>query len=154
MDQKQKTARYQRIKCQLTELFRKTNDPVARMSTTVAILYHKFGYYFWTGFYQLIEGELTVGPYQGSVACLILAKHKGVCWSAIDNEQTVIVADVHEFPGHIACDSRSKSEIVVPVRNKSGEIVAVLDVDSKEKDSFDEIDGRSLEEIVELIFSN
>ncbi|MCF7792793.1 MAG: GAF domain-containing protein, partial [Candidatus Cloacimonetes bacterium] len=95
---------------------------------------------------------LTVCCYQGSVACLVLEKHTGVCWAALDQKKTIIVEDVHKFSGHIACDSRSKSEIVVPVWHDD-EIVAVLDVDSKSENSFDEVDAEYLEKIVKLIYS-
>ncbi len=146
-----KQNRYKRIISQIEELIQKTTDPLARMSTIAAVLHHKFDYYFWTGFYRLMEKELTVCCYQGSVACLVLEKHKGVCWTAVDEQKTQIVEDVSKFPGHIACDSRSASEIVVPVW-KDDKIVAVLDVDSKKLDSFDEIDAEYLEKIVNLIY--
>ena len=146
-----KQNRYKRIISQIEELIQKTTDPLARMSTIAAVLHHKFDYYFWTGFYRLMEKELTVCCYQGSVACLVLEKHKGVCWTAVDEQKTQIVEDVSKFPGHIACDSRSASEIVVPVW-KDDKIVAVLDVDSKELDSFDKIDAEYLEKIVNLIY--
>ena len=146
-----KQNRYKRIISQIEELIQKTTDPLARMSTIAAVLHHKFDYYFWTGFYRLMEKELTVCCYQGSVACLVLEKHKGVCWTVVDEQKTQIVEDVSKFPGHIACDSRSASEIVVPVW-KDDKIVAVLDVDSKELDSFDKIDAEYLEKIVNLIY--
>lgn len=152
MNAEKKKALYQRIDKQLEELFSKTTDTLARMSTIIAILHHKFDYFFWTGFYRLINDELIICCYQGSVACLVLNKHVGVCWAAIDKGKTVIVPDVNEFPGHIACDSRSKSEIVVPVKDKAGNIVAVLDVDSKELNSFDEVDAENLKKIVALIY--
>ena len=151
MNTKTKQNRYKRIIIQIKELMQKTVDPLARMSTITAILHHKFDYYFWTGFYRLMEKELTVCCYQGSVACLVLEKHKGVCWTTVDEQKTQIVEDVSKFPGHIACDSRSASEIVVPVW-KDDKIVAVLDVDSKELDSFDKIDAEYLEKIVNLIY--
>lgn len=151
MNKETKTNRYRRAVIQISDLIQKTTDPFARMSTIAAILHHKFDYFFWTGFYRLVEGELTVCSYQGSLACLVLAKHSGVCWAAIDQNRTIIVRDVQQFPGHIACDSRSRSEIAVPIR-KDGKIVAVLDVDSKSLDSFDETDAANLEKIVDLIF--
>ncbi len=151
MDNKRKTERYKRIITQIEELIQKTSDPLARMSTIAAILHHKFDYYFWTGFYHLVDGELTVCCYQGSVACLVLAKHTGVCWTAIDQKKTQIVPDVNKFPGHIACDNRSASEIVVPIW-KDDKIVAVLDVDSKELDSFDKVDAKYLEKIVGMVY--
>lgn len=151
MNRNLKENRYKRILSQIRELIKKTSDPYARMSTIAALLHNKFNYYFWTGFYRLLDGELTVCSYQGSVACLVLEKHKGVCWAAINEQKTMIVADVCKFPGHIACDSRSASEIVIPVW-KDNKIVAVLDVDSKELDTFDEIDSKYLEKIVKVIF--
>ena len=106
--------------------------------------------FFWTGFYLLDDGELIVGPYQGSLACIKLKKNTGVCWAGVNLGETVIVADVHEFPGHIACDSRSNSEIVVPLKDKNGKIIGVLDVDSKELGSFDEVDAVWLEKIIKI----
>jgi GAF domain-containing protein len=151
MERSRKIKRYKRVLIQIEELIQKTTDPLGRMSTIVAILHHKFEYFFWTGFYRLIDGELTVSCYQGSVACLVLEKHTGVCWTAIDEKKIQIVPDVHKFPGHIACDSRSASEIVIPIW-KNNKIVAVLDVDSKELDSFNEIDAEFLEKIVGMVY--
>ena len=152
MDAEQKKQLYEQIDRQLRELFLKTGDPIAHMATAAAVLYHNFDHYFWCGFYRLIDGELTVGPYQGSPACQVLKKDTGVCWAGISGGKTVIVDDVHRFPGHIACDPRSASEIVVPVRNRMGEIAAVLDVDSDKKDQFDETDASALEKISMMIF--
>lgn len=121
------------------------------MATVAAVLHHKMDGFFWTGFYLLNDGTLLVGPYQGPVACQVLDKDRGVCWTGINQEKTILVPDVDQFPGHIACDSRSRSEIVVPVRNKDGQIFAVLDVDSKYLDNFDETDAACLEKIVRLI---
>lgn len=150
-----KLKRYDRIYDQLKDLFVKDNpNPQARMATIVALLHHKMDKFFWTGFYLLDDGELIVGPYQGTLACIRLKKHTGVCWAGIDRAETVIVPDVHEFPGHIACDSRSQSEIVIPLRNRAGDIIGVLDVDSKEKASFDEADAEGLQKILSLIFDN
>lgn len=151
MDMEKKRERYRRIGKQLGELFAKTADPVARMATVTSLLYRKMDDFFWCGFYCLHDGELTVGPYQGSLACLWLEKHVGVCWAAIDRQTTVIVPDVHRFPGHIACDPRSRSEIVVPVKNRFGEIIGVLDVDSDALSAFNDVDGEELEKIVGLI---
>ena len=153
MDSRKKEGRYQRIYDQLNLLVKKSNDHQARMATIVAVLHHKIEYFFWTGFYFLKDGELTVNIYQGPVACQILEKNKGVCWAGINRQETVIVEDVHSFPGHIACDSRSQSEIVVPFRNKDGDIIGVLDVDSKDKNSFDNIDAEWLEKILKLVYS-
>jgi GAF domain-containing protein len=146
-----KQEKYGRIVAQLEELYQKTPDPIARMATAAALLKGKFKYFFWVGFYRLVDGELTVGPYQGALACQVLGKHTGVCWAAIDRAGTVLVPDVEAFPGHIACDSRSKSEVVVPLRDRDGRIWAVLDVDSDELDSFDADDAAGLEKIAGLI---
>jgi L-methionine (R)-S-oxide reductase len=151
MDKEPKSARYQRIHVQLAGLLGKSQDPVARMATVAALLYHKFDHYFFCGFYRLLDGDLVVGPYQGPLACQVLARGRGVCWAAVERGETVIVPDVHQFPGHIACDARSLSEIVVPVRDQSGAIVAVLDVDSDKPDQFDEADAEGLQGIVELL---
>ena len=151
MDKLKKEGRYSRIYKQLSELVVKSNSIPARMATVVAVLHHKMDYFFWTGFYLIENGEMTVNIYQGSVACQVLEKNKGVCWAAFNKKESVIVEDVHLFPDHIACDSRSNSEIVVPFKNKAGEIIGVLDVDSKEKSSFSEVDARWLEKILELV---
>jgi len=151
MDRARKRARYSRLYDQLSDLLTKTPDPQARMATIVAVLHNKMEYFYWTGFYQLVKGELTVKTYQGPLACQVLKSHTGVCWAGIDTKRTVIVPDVHKFPGHIACDSASASEIVVPLKNRSGRIIGVLDVDSKSLNSFDEADAEWLEKIVALV---
>ncbi|HPM93788.1 MAG TPA: GAF domain-containing protein [Bacteroidales bacterium] len=147
-----KEERYQRIYNQLDELLETGHGPLSRMATIVAVLHHKMEYFFWTGFYLLEKGELMVGPYQGSLACIRLKKDTGVCWAGINRAETVIVPNVHAFPGHIACDSRSKSEIVVPLKDRSGIIMGVLDVDSKELASFDETDALWLQKITNLVY--
>lgn len=146
-----KAARYQRIYRQLEELLGKKGDLHSRMATIAAVLHHKIECFFWTGFYMLSAGELVVRVYQGPVACQVLEQNRGVCWAAIQRGETIVVEDVHQFPGHIACDSRSQSEIVVPLRDKERNITGVLDIDSKEKASFDETDRQWLEKIVELL---
>lgn len=151
MNTERKNGRYQRIYEQLQGLLAKPGNSLSRMATVVAVLSHKMDYFFWTGFYLLDEGDLIAGPYQGPVACQLLAKDTGVCWAGINQQKSIIVPDVHQFPGHIACDSRSNSEIVVPLRNDSDEIIGVLDVDSKDFNSFDEVDRLWLEKIVSLI---
>lgn len=151
MNNAKKEGRYSRIYSQLSELLLKSNSVIARMATVIAVLHHKMDTFFWTGFYGIENGEMTVMMYQGPVACQVLEKNRGVCWTAFNKKETVIVEDVHLFPGHIACDSRSSSEIVVPLKNRQGTIVGVLDVDSKEKAAFDETDARWLEKILELI---
>ncbi|HDO27822.1 MAG TPA: GAF domain-containing protein [Bacteroidetes bacterium] len=153
MDQIKKEKRYGRLYNQIKDLIEKSsNNPFSNMATINAVLYHKMDYFFWTGFYLLQEGRLQVGPYQGPLACIDLAKDTGVCRAAINRFETVIVPDINRFPGHIACDSRSKSEIVIPLKNKDNEIVGVLDVDSKELNSFDTSDAKWLERIVDLIY--
>lgn len=151
MDKIRKRSRYERIRDQLAGLLAKPGDDQTRMATTAALLYHKFDHYFWCGFYRLVGGDLVVGPYQGPLACQVLARNQGVCWAAVMAGETVIVPDVRRFAGHIACDARSLSEIVVPVRDAAGAIVAVLDVDSDKPEQFDEEDRQGLEAIVELL---
>jgi len=151
MDESKKIGRYKRIYDQLYTLLNVTDDVVSRMSTVAAVLHYKMDGFFWTGFYLIHDGNLLVGPYQGPIACQVLAKDTGVCWSGINQGKTIIVPDVEQFPGHIACDSRSRSEIVVPVWDINQQILAVLDVDSKLLDNFDETDAAGLEKIVGLI---
>jgi GAF domain-containing protein len=152
MNQKTKTSRYNRIYEQLKTLITPINNPYSRMATIAAVLHHKMGYFFWTGFYLLDNGNLHVGPYQGPLACLRLKQNTGVCWASVNSKETVIVEDVETFPGHIACSSLSKSEIVIPVFNKD-KLVGCLDVDSRDLNSFDEADRVGLEKIVSLIFA-
>ncbi len=153
MEDIKKDGRYGRIYKQLQYLLVKSNNVQARMATIIAVLHHKMDYFFWTGFYLIEQGNMTVNSYQGPVACQILEKDKGVCWAAFNQKKTLVVEDVHSFPGHIACDSRSNSEIVVPLKNANGEIIGVLDIDSKEKASFSEVDALWLEKILELIYT-
>ncbi len=147
-----KSNRYERLYTQINDLLKKSNNIEARMCSIVAVLHHKVEYNFWTGFYCLTDGKLIVKTYQGPVACMELKKDTGVCWAAINRNETIVVPDVEQFPGHIACDSRSKSEIVIPLRNNNGDIVGVLDVDSKDLNSFDEEDAEWLEKIVDLVY--
>jgi len=148
MDPDKKLARYRRIRDQLASLIAKTTDPIARRATAAALIHHKTPGVSWTGFYMLRSGTLTVDVYQGPLACLVLAPHQGVCWAGIDRRQTVVVPDVHSFPGHVACDSRSRSEIVVPLLGEDGIPKGVLDVDSHLPAHFDDADQRGLEEVV------
>lgn len=152
MEQNKKAARYARLYNQIVEQLPKSNNMISNMATIVAILHHKMDKYFWTGFYLLHNGKLQVGPYQGSLACIDLQKDTGVCWAGVNRGETLIVDDVNQFPGHIACDSRSQSEIVIPLRNSEGEIIGVLDVDSSDLAAFDEVDAEWLEKIVSLVF--
>ena len=151
MSPQEKERRYRRIAEQLKDLFRKTADPVARMATAAALLHAKMPGLLWTGWYLLRGGDLTVGPYQGPLACLVLPAHTGVCWAGIDRGEAVVVPDVHAFPGHVACDSRSRSEIVVPLRDAGGAVVGVLDLDSRNLGHFDEADREGLERVAALI---
>jgi L-methionine (R)-S-oxide reductase len=148
-----KAARYERIFLQISALMQKCTDRHARMATVCAVLHYKMPYFFWTGFYLLKDGRLFAATYQGPVACMELNKGQGVCWSGIQSDKTIIVADVHHFPGHIACDSRSKSEIVVPFHDLNGDVLGVLDVDSESLNSFDEVDAEWLEKTIGLIIN-
>lgn len=145
-----KANRYKRIIEQLKELLDNDNGEIAHMATINAILYHKFNTMFWCGFYLLRNKELVVGPYQGPVACQKLEKNTGVCWAGINQQKPIVVPDVEKFPGHIACDSRSRSEIVIPIK-QHGEIMGVLDIDSKELNAFDDTDRTYLEKIIALL---
>ena len=145
-------ARYERVAAQLQQLYAKLTDPISRMGSAAALLHHKMPHFFWTGFYRLVDGDLIVGPYQGPLACMLLERHTGVCWAAIDRGESILVADVHAFPGHIACDGRSNSEVVVLVRDGDGEIRGVLDVDADRPDAFTPADVEGLEQIAALIY--
>ncbi len=147
-----KQKRYQRVTEQLSGLLEQSSDPLAKMATVAAVLHHKMDGFFWTGFYFRRGKRLVIGPYQGPVACQVLDFGKGVCWAAVQQNQTIVVVDVNKFPGHVACDARSKSEIVVPVRDKTGTIIAVLDVDSTSYGNFDNIDAEWLGKITGLIY--
>jgi L-methionine (R)-S-oxide reductase len=127
-----------------------TLDDIALMATINSILSHAFPHFFWTGFYRVCGDRLVVGPYVGTVGCLQIELGRGVCGTAAAQRETIIVPDVTKFPGHIACDPNSKSEIVVPVFDRDGTLIAVLDVDSDQLDAFDEDDRAGLERIVAL----
>ena len=151
--QQVKLGRYQRLLEQLQHELSKSPEPVARMATTVALLHHKQPHFFWTGFYRLQpDGSLLVGPYQGTLACQVLAPGRGVCGAAVREERTLVVPDVEKFPDHIACDSRSRSEVVVPYRGEDGAVAGVLDVDSTRVAALDEVDAQWLERIIRVIF--
>ncbi len=154
MEQSKKALRYERIYAQLSALMPSCRTPVSRMASICAVLHHKMDVFFWTGFYLLEKGQLVVGPYQGPLACMMLEKDKGVCWAGLGKGMTIVVPDVEKFPGHIACDQRSKSEIVVPLFNRQGMTMGVLDVDSDRLEAFDQTDARYLEKIVTLVYSN
>lgn len=144
-----KTEQYRSLIPQIKGLLEGETDLVANLANVAAALKEQFGW-LWVGFYVIKNNELVVGPFQGPVACTRIKKGKGVCGVSWAEAKTIIVPDVEKFPGHIACSSLSKSEIVVPIiRNKK--VIAVLDVDSEQPDQFDTTDQRYLEEIVNLI---
>ncbi len=140
---------YAQLRTMQALLLEGTDDPIACMATMSALLQHAFGH-LWTGFYRVVDTDhlLRVGPYQGSLGCLDIAFGRGVCGTAAAERRTVVVADVHAFPGHISCDPRSRSEIVVPVFDASGALIAVLDIDSGVPDAFGEADREGLESLV------
>lgn len=144
-----KAEKYQSLLPQIKALIEGEPDLIANLANIVAALKEQFGW-LWVGFYLIKKEELVLAPFQGPVACTRIKKGRGVCGTAWQQEQTIIVPDVEKFPGHIACSSLSKSEIVVPVFNK-GTIAGVLDVDSIDLDQFDETDKKFLEEIVKWI---
>jgi len=141
---------YSEVLPQIFSVIEGEPSAIARYSSAACLLNEAFDYFFWTGFYlvdPIKKSELVVGPYQGTLGCLRIAFGKGVCGTCAASLKTQLVPDVHAFPGHIACDSRSKSEIVIPVLNEAGALVAVLDVDSAEYNSFDEVDQLWLEKL-------
>jgi GAF domain-containing protein len=144
-----KTIRYQEIYKQIESLVSDETDQIANMANTAALLHETFGFW-WTGFYIVRDSQLVLGPFQGPIACTRIGFGKGVCGSAWQRRETIVVPDVHEFPGHIACSSLSQSEIVVPMFHEN-EVYAVLDIDSKELSTFDEVDKIWLEKIVCLL---
>ena len=146
-----KTARYKRLYEQTGELLSRSPSSIAAMATTAAILFNKMEYFSWCGFYYLRDGELIVGPYQGPVACQVLKKKQGVCWAAITQNRPLLVPDVELFDGHIACDSRTRSELVVPVCDAGGSVKAVLDIDSHKTGIFDDDDIAGLSRIITLL---
>jgi len=144
-----KKAQYESLIPQIEALLRGENNLIANLGNIAAALKEQFNW-LWVGFYWIIEDELVLAPFQGPVACTRIKKGRGVCGTSWEKEATIIVADVEKFPGHIACSSSSKSEIVLPVF-KEGKIVGVLDVDSSELAQFDAVDQVYLEKILALI---
>ena len=154
-----KTEIYQEVTRDVLAVLEGEPDLTARMATCVSLLVQAFPTWFWTGFYNVDSvkksqgvDELVVGVYQGTLGCLRIAFGRGVCGACAQTKTTHIVPDVHAFPGHIACDSRSNSEIVVPVLNANGELIAVFDVDSESLGAFDELDAAALENLMQLVF--
>jgi GAF domain-containing protein len=151
-----KAERYAQLALEIAAVLEGEPDLVARMATVAAMLAASFEHFFWTGFYVVDRerpDELVVGPYQGTLGCLRIAFGRGLCGTAAATRETQVVADVHAFPGHIACDSRSASEIVVPVFDRAGRLIAVLDVDSETPAAFDAIDRAGLEAILAQVFA-
>lgn len=152
MDAAAKEERYAEIAAQIEAVLAPEPDLLAAMATVACLLHNAFPYYFWTGFYRRVgPTRLLVGPYQGTMGCLDIDFSRGVCGAAARERRTQVVDDVNAFPGHIACDSASASEIVVPVFDAAGELMAVLDVDSTIPAAFDDVDQRWLERIVALL---
>lgn len=144
-----KAERYELLYKQVVALVGGEEDEIANMANIAAMIQTTFGFW-WVGFYRVVGKELVLGPFQGPLACSRIAYGRGVCGTAWKQRQTVVVPDVEQFPGHIACSSLSRSEIVVPVW-RAEEVVAVLDIDSKELDTFDEVDREWLEKIVSVL---
>ena len=146
----EKTEKYRLLERQVAALLEGETDVIAKMANVAAVLHETFGFW-WTGFYRVAGGELVLGPFQGPVACMHIPFGKGVCGTAWKRNETVVVPDVEQFPGHIACSSASRSEIVVPVHGPDGAVTAVLDIDSDRLGTFDEEDRVWLKKIVTLL---
>ena len=144
-----KAERYALLTRQIEAVVAGENDPIARMANIASMIHHTFGLW-WTGFYRVMDNELILGPFQGPLACTRIAFGRGVCGTAWREERTIVVPDVEQFEGHIACSSASRSEIVVPIRT-NGTIIGVLDIDSRELATFDATDQEWLERIVALL---
>lgn len=144
-----KEQRYERLLPQVAALCDSEHDLIAKMANVSALLHHEFNFW-WTGFYRVVGGELLLGPFQGPLACVHIAYGRGVCGTAWKERRTVVVPDVEEFPGHIACSSESRSEIVVPVFQNE-EVIAVLDIDSRDLNTFDATDACYLERVAALM---
>jgi L-methionine (R)-S-oxide reductase len=152
MNAKDRQKQYDRVLKRIRELTEGETDLIAVMATVVCELHHRFDHFHWTGFYRVVEPELLkIGPYQGQHGCLQIPFDKGVCGAAARSRQTQVIPDVRQFPGHIACSSTTLSEIVVPVMNSRGDLIAVLDIDSDQIGSFDHIDKTNLERLCKMI---
>ena len=145
-----KEQQYQMLVSQIASLIEGETDEIAVMSNVAAAIHQEMKFW-WTGFYRVVGNELLLGPFQGPVACMHIPFGRGVCGTAWQRQQTIVVPDVEQFPGHIACSSASRSEIVVPVFNEDGNVIAVLDIDSEKLATFDDTDRRYLEQICQLI---
>ncbi|MGA0604166.1 GAF domain-containing protein [Caulobacter sp. KR2-114] len=152
-----RAARYAEVADEIAAVLAGEPNLTARMATVSSMLASSFAHYFWTGFYVVDparDRELVVGPYQGTLGCLRIAFGRGVCGAAAAERRTILVADVEAFPGHIACDSRSRSEIVTPVFGRDGELIAVFDVDATEPGAFDARDQAGIERILDETFGS
>ena len=147
-----KAEKYELLYKQIAEVVKYESDSIALMANISAMIHQTFGFW-WTGFYRVIGEELVLAPFQGPMACTRIAYGKGVCGTAWQRGESIVVEDIEQFPGHIACSSLSRSEIVVPIKNKDNDIVAVLDIDSEHLATFDEVDRLSLEKIATLLGS-
>jgi GAF domain-containing protein len=145
-----KAEKYSLLTEQIRSLIEGETDGVAVMANICAAI-HDAMRFWWTGFYRVKDGELVLGPFQGPVACMHIGFGKGVCGTAWKEKRTIIVPDVEQFPGHIACSSLSRSEIVVPIFSENGEVTGVLDIDSKELATFDDTDQQYLERICKML---
>ena len=145
-----KKATYQLLAKQVESLIEGEHNPTGQLANVAALLHETMGWW-WTGFYLVKEGELQLGPFQGPVACYSIQCGRGVCGTAWQENRTIVVPDVELFPGHIACSSLSRSEIVVPLQDNEGNVMGVLDIDSKELATFDDEDARGLEAIARVI---
>ena len=144
-----KNEKYELLYKQIASLIEAESDPIANMANVSSMLHQTFGFW-WTGFYRVVRGELVLGPFQGPMACTRIAKGKGVCGTAWSEGRTQVVEDVDKFPGHIACSSLSRSEIVVPIW-RNNEVIGVLDIDSEHLATFDSTDQEWIERIVQLL---
>lgn len=144
-----KQERYEALLPQIKAVVEDEPDLIANMANVAAMLHETFGFW-WTGFYRVEGEELVLGPFQGPMACTRIRKGRGVCGTAWLKEETRVVPDVDKFPGHIACSSASRSEIVVPIFHE-GKVIAVLDIDSERLNTFDETDRQNLEQIVKML---
>ena len=145
-----KAQKYQMLVSQIASLIEGEDDQIAMMSNVAAAIHQEMKFW-WTGFYRVVGEELLLGPFQGPVACMHIPFGRGVCGTAWQRQQTVVVPDVDQFPGHIACSSQSRSEIVVPVFSPDGKVTAVLDIDSENLATFDDVDRQYLEQICQMI---
>ena len=145
-----KNETYRLLAKQVESLIEGENNPTGQLANAAALLHETMGWW-WTGFYLVKDDELQLGPFQGPIACYSIKRGKGVCGTAWQDDSTIVVPDVEAFPGHFACSSLSRSEIVVPLHDSEGNVIGVLDIDSKDLATFDDVDAHWLEEIARII---